>query len=192
MSVQLNSHDLLRVNVIGNSGSGKSTFSKRLAEKLGSPYLEMDLLFHGPNWTQPAPEVFQDRIREAVSGERWVLDGNYHGKTYEIKWPRSTSVIWIDTPFVHNLWRMVCRTMNRAWTKKELWPGTGNRESFRQALFSTDSMILWMLTSYPKIQKRYSQIQRNPPYEHFKFIRLAGNREVEKFFTELDLVSRRR
>lgn len=184
----LTSQDLLRVNVVGTSGCGKSTFSKRLAGILDSPYFEMDQLFHGPNWTEPELEVFQNRIRDATSGERWVLDGNYHSKTYEIKWPRTTTVVWIDTPFIRNLWQTSCRAMNRAWTQKELWPGTGNRESFRQSLLSTDSIILWMIMSYPRIQKRYSALQRELPYSHLKFVRLTGKRAVEEFFAEVEVL----
>ncbi|MBT4141869.1 MAG: adenylate kinase, partial [Chloroflexi bacterium] len=30
----------MRINVIGTSGSGKSTFSKQLAQKLDCPYIE--------------------------------------------------------------------------------------------------------------------------------------------------------
>ncbi|HDY8086621.1 TPA: (d)CMP kinase, partial [Vibrio vulnificus] len=33
-----------RINVIGTSGSGKSTFSRQLASKLKYPYLEMDAI----------------------------------------------------------------------------------------------------------------------------------------------------
>ena len=31
-----------RINIIGTSGSGKSTIGKKLAEKLGYPYFQMD------------------------------------------------------------------------------------------------------------------------------------------------------
>src|SRR5207247_4580735 len=38
-----------RVNVKGISGSGKTTFSRELAERLSVPYLELDAIHHGPN-----------------------------------------------------------------------------------------------------------------------------------------------
>ncbi|MDW1988695.1 AAA family ATPase, partial [Vibrio sp. 811] len=34
-----------RINVIGSSGSGKSTFAKALAQKLDVTHIEMDKLF---------------------------------------------------------------------------------------------------------------------------------------------------
>ncbi|MBI2773844.1 MAG: hypothetical protein HYX56_05070 [Chloroflexi bacterium] len=52
-----------RVNVLGSgSGVGKTTFGRRLAEKMGVPFIELDALFstrrtlaHDPadHWTDP-------------------------------------------------------------------------------------------------------------------------------------------
>ena len=55
-----------RVNVKGTSGSGKSTFGRELAERLGVTYVELDALHHGPNWAEPTAEEFQARVREAM------------------------------------------------------------------------------------------------------------------------------
>lgn len=188
MNADLTPQDLLRVNVVGTSGSGKSTFSKKLAETLGSPYVEMDAMYHGPNWTEPAPVVFRERLTEAISGDRWVLDGNYHSKTYDIKWPRATAVIWIDPSFSLNLWQAVTRAANRAWTQQELWPGTGNRETFRKSFFSRESVVLWTITSYHRLQRRYGDAMNNPPYEHLKFVRLDGRRSAAKLLSQISTV----
>lgn len=41
-----------RVAVVGNSGSGKSTFAAELARRLGVPWVELDAVFHQPGWTE--------------------------------------------------------------------------------------------------------------------------------------------
>ena len=43
--MKLNTSMLDRINVIGTSGSGKSTFSKELAGKLNLLHIEMDYLY---------------------------------------------------------------------------------------------------------------------------------------------------
>lgn len=48
-----------KIAVAGGAGAGKSTLARRLSEILDLPYVEMDSLYHGPNWT----------VREA-----WVAD----------------------------------------------------------------------------------------------------------------------
>jgi hypothetical protein len=72
----------VRVNVKGISCSGKSTFSRELAERLSVPYLELDAVHHGPNWTEASAEELQARVREfmASAHEGWVIDGNYEPK----------------------------------------------------------------------------------------------------------------
>ena len=56
-----------RVNVIGTSGTGKSTFSKKLAEKLEVPYLEMDRIFWLKNWEEPSNEVFFPKLEAELT-----------------------------------------------------------------------------------------------------------------------------
>lgn len=190
MDFDITPQDLLRVNVVGTSGSGKSTFSKKLAALLGSSYIEMDRLYHGPNWTEPPVETFRTRVSDALTGDRWVLDGNYHSKSYDIKWPKATAIIWIDPSFTLNLWQAVTRAANRAWTQKELWPGTGNRETFRKSFFSRESVVLWTITSYHRLQKRYGDVMQNPPYKHLRFTRLRGRRSTATFLDHIAKVVR--
>ena len=171
--------DLQRINLIGTSASGKSTLGRKLSDLLDSPYVEMDTLFHGPNWSQAPPEVFRARVADAVNAPRWVLDGNYH-KTSDLKWARATMIIWLDIARLPNLYRAAKRAVHRSWTQTELWPGTGNRESFRQTFFSRDSMILWTATSHKQRRRLYSQIEQSPP-DGVKFICLPNFRSIEQF-----------
>ena len=172
--------DLQRINLVGTSSSGKSTLGRQLSEILDAPYVEMDVLFHGPNWTEAEPEVFRQRVADAVAADKWVLDGNYHSKTHDIKWSRATMIVWLDMPYATNMYRAVCRAVHRSWTQQELWPGTGNRESFRQTFFSTDSMILWTAKSFWRLRKRYAKIKRDPP-KGVRFIQLSNTADVERF-----------
>jgi len=152
--------DLQRINLVGTSGSGKSTTGRRLAEILKSPYIEMDVLYHGPNWTQAQPEVFRARVAGAIAGPRWVLDGNYH-RTSDLKWARATMIVWLDIAWVPNMYRAVGRAVRRSWTR-------------------TDSMILWTATTHHQLRRRYSQVEQSPP-EGVKFIRPRSIRGVEQF-----------
>ena len=47
-----------RINIVGTSGSGKTTFAKSLAQILTYEYIEMDQLFWGPNWNCPSDEEY--------------------------------------------------------------------------------------------------------------------------------------
>lgn len=175
---------VFRINVVGTSGSGKSTLSRKIAELLHFPYLEMDRIFWKPNWTEPDKAAFAEDIRKAVAGERWVLDGNYD-RTAKIKWERVDLVIWVDYSFPRTLCQAILRTLKRSMTRQELWPGTANRESLYRSFFRRDSIVLWTITSYGTVKKRYLEAMANPEWKHLTFIRLRNHRETEEFLNFL-------
>ena len=66
-----------RFNVVGCSGSGKSTFARKLAKQLGCPCVELDALFWGPNWTESTDNALFQKLDTQLTGDSWVVDGNY-------------------------------------------------------------------------------------------------------------------
>jgi adenylate kinase family enzyme len=175
---------LSRVNVVGCSGSGKSTLSRRLCERLNHPYFEMDALFWKKDWTESCDEEFFPRLEKALSRETWVLDGNYD-RTIPIKWDKVTAVIWVDYSFARTLAQAVCRALRRAWSGEEIWPDTGNRESFVRTFFTEDSVLLWTVRSHKTIRKRYSERMADPKFRHIHFVRLRSPAETRAFLDSL-------
>lgn len=183
MSNKLQASDLLRVNIVGVSGSGKSWLSKRLADQLGTPRIELDQLFWRPNWTESEIPAFRDKVEAAVQPKRWVLDGNYHSKTKDIKWRNVTMVVWVDNSFARTFSQAFVRAVKRIWHKEEIWPGTNNRETFRMTFLSKDSILLWTLFNFHGIRRRYAAIQSDQKDRNFEFVRLSGRGEVKDFLS---------
>jgi adenylate kinase family enzyme len=173
-----------RINVIGTSGSGKSTFSKELAAKMDIPYLEMDKIFWGPDWTLPEDEVFFKKLESKLSGDGWVLDGNYT-RTTAIKWQKVELVIWLDFSLFIVMSRIISRAIGRVVTQVELWEGTGNRESFKK-LFSRDSIVLWSWNTYRSNRKKYTEMMADENFSHIKFVRLREPREAQELLDYID------
>ncbi len=172
--------DLARVNVVGTSGSGKSFFSKKLAEKLGHAQIEMDRLFWLPNWTLPKDEDFFRKLEIALAGEYWILDGNYD-RTLPIKWARATTVVWIDYSRTRTLLQAIRRAITRSLTREELWPETGNRESFARTFLSKESILLWTWRTHANIIQRYEARMTDPEFSHIKFVRIRSPSEARGF-----------
>ena len=169
-----------RLNVIGTSGSGKSTLGRQLANQLDLPFVEMDAVYWGPNWSEPTEDELLARIGEVTSGERWVLDGNY-SRTTPIKWQRVQLIVWVDLPFWLTIGRVTRRSLRRSIRGEEIWQGTGNRESLTGTFLSADSVILWAIRSYRRNRDRYSKLMRAPKYSHVPFVRLTSERDVREF-----------
>ncbi|WAC17800.1 adenylate kinase [Luteolibacter sp. SL250] len=174
-----------RINVVGVSGSGKSTLAKRLSTVTGIRHIEMDALFWKPGWTGTAENEFLAKVEHALAGEEWILDGNY-SRTQPVKWRRATMVVWVDFSFPRTLWQAARRAFGRSFTKAELWPGTGNRESFRKSFFSKDSIIWWTITSYGRQRGRYLRLMEDPEHAHLTIIRFRSPREVSRFLMRFE------
>ena len=170
----------MRINVVGTSGSGKSTFAKSIAQKYRVPYVQLDELHWKPNWEESSDEEFFPKVEKALLSDRWILDGNYK-RTIPIKWKRVQMVVYLDLPFHIVLYRVVKRSFLRGITKEELWHG--NRETVWIHFFTSDSMILWTLRTFHKNRKKYTELFAREEYSHIKFVRLRNKREVESFIT---------
>jgi len=67
----------MKISVIGHSSSGKSTFSKRLAEVYGYPVLHIDKIFFEANWVERDKKVVESEIRSFMDSQNWIIDGFY-------------------------------------------------------------------------------------------------------------------
>lgn len=165
-----------RINVVGTSGSGKSTFSRELAAVLELPHHEMDAHYWLPGWQGRSDEDFHSRIAGVTAREAWVLDGNYT-RTIPVKWARVECVVWLDYSLPVTFFRGVRRAVSRAVSRKEIWPGTENRESFRQTFLSRKSILLWTLQTHGANRRKYSDLAEKS--EGFPWIRLRHPRDAK-------------
>ncbi len=168
----------MRVNVLGTSGSGKSTFAKRIAENMGVPYVEMDALFWKPNWRETSDTEFILKIEDSISGDGWVLDGNYT-RTIPTKWKRVQMVVYLDLPFWTVAYRLIKRSLVRTLTHQELWSGC--RETIWKTFLSRDSVLLWALKMFQTNRERFEEYSRDSDFSHITFVRLRSREAVENF-----------
>lgn len=83
--------------VIGCPGSGKSYFSKKLAELTGLPLFHLDMIWHKPDRTTYTREEFDDSLEKIVANKKWIIDGNY-SRTLETRMKKCDSVFFLDLP----------------------------------------------------------------------------------------------
>ena len=172
-----------RIAVYGQTGSGKSTLARQLGDRLGLPVIELDALFHRANW-EPTPE---DEFRAKVlaeldkSADGWVCDGNY-SMVREIVLPRADTIVRLRLPWRVSFWRLLKRTIRRAWTKESLW-GT-NYESWRMAFLSKDSILLWGITHHRAHARNFERNLERTPHRA-SVIELRSSREVAAFLASV-------
>ena len=102
----------------GTSGAGKSTLAREIGNRFGMPYLEVDSIYHGPNWTRRP--TFPADQRDFVAGPTWVTE--WQGQR-QLLARRADTLIWLDYPTWLVMYRVVKRTIRRAVTRETLWAG---------------------------------------------------------------------
>jgi adenylate kinase family enzyme len=136
-----------RVAVISSaSGNGKTTLGRALAARLGVPFVELDSLVHGPNWTETSDAKLRALVEPIVRSGGWVIDGTYRSKIGNLVLDAADTIVWLDLPL--HVWvpRLLRRTLRRLAGREALW--NDNRETLRGAFGGRDSLFGFALRTH--------------------------------------------
>jgi hypothetical protein len=177
LSVGYPAPPMRRINVVGSSNAGKTTMARALAKRLGIAHIELDALYWGPGWRPVPTDEFRIRVADALAGPEWVADGGYQ-IARDIIWSRADTIVWLDFPLHVILRRWAGRTIRRIRSQDEFWPGTGNRESLRNAL-RPGGLLWWILRHHRgKRRRTAARLAARPDLE---VIRLRSPAEAERW-----------
>ncbi len=157
----------MRILIIGTSCAGKSAFARALGSQTGLRVIELDALYWGPQWMPREVAEFRRLVADATAGDAWIVVGNY-GTVRDVLWPRATTAIWLNYPFLTVFWRALRRTIRRTLTREELW--NGNRESLRRSFFSRESILWWIITTHRRRREEFSQLRARNEYPSLTWI----------------------
>jgi adenylate kinase family enzyme len=172
----------LRVLVVGTSCSGKSTFARELAAIAGRRCVELDEIYWGPNWTHKTDDEFRAATAQAITGEEWIVEGNYRA-VREVLWPRATLVVWLNYSFSTVFGRALRRTLRRGFSRQELWHG--NRESLWRSLFTTESILWWVITTFHHRRRQFTDLRAAQTYPNLSWTEFRRPDEASTYLSRL-------
>lgn len=160
--------DYNKIIVIGCCGSGKSTFSKQLADMTGLPLYHLDNIYWLPDTSHLERPEFIRRQKEIMQGEHWIIDGNYGG-TMEYRIKECELAYFFDMPTQVCLEGVMKRDKSRADIACELEP---------------DKELLDYIKNYQKESKpRVRQLFKR--YPDVKVITFKSHREADDYISDL-------
>lgn len=84
-----------RILVLGCSGSGKSTFARKLHDCTGLPLIHLDNIWWKADRTHITREQFDWKLDSLMKREKWIIDGDY-SRTYEKRIRSCDTVFFLD------------------------------------------------------------------------------------------------
>lgn len=173
--------NLERIAIVGTSCAGKSTLARKLSRRLGTPHVELDELFWGPNWTARSAEQFLTSVDRATAGPAWIVDGNYSAAR-PLVLERATAVIWLNYPFSTLMRRAVSRTFWRLITRERIF--NGNREPLLGFLHSY-WIPWWVLRTCGDRRREYAELLASPECGHLRVIEIRSAQQLTEMLAEL-------
>jgi adenylate kinase family enzyme len=174
----------MRVVVVGTSGAGKTAMARRIAAALDLRFTELDRLHWEPNWealTVTNPDEFFRRVDAATSGDAWVCDGNY-ALVRDLIWRRATHLVWLDYSRTVVMYRVIKRSVARAFDQTELW--AGNREDWRR-WWRPSHPIRWAWSTWRERRSRFEELLNSEQCRHLTVLRLQTPRDATKVIDQL-------
>lgn len=164
-----------RIMIIGCGGSGKSTLAQQLGQKLGLPVVHLDKLFWTPGWVSIPKDEFDRVHEEAISKDKWIIDGNFD-RTIPVRLQRCDTVIYLDFSRFACLMGVLKRVLT---TYGKVRPDMGEGCPERIDL----DFLKWVWNfNKNKRERNYSLLNKA---EGVRVIILKNRRMVIKFLSEL-------
>ncbi len=153
-----------RIAIVGPVESGKTTLAVRLGTRLSVPVLDLDDYY----WRRSrlaTDEEWITKHSELVSGERWVISGDYRAVA-PARFRAADAVVWLDLPRPTCLYRATLRKLEGhpapltdSW--RWIWRYANHgRHDTATALASSDlSCSIYRLRSSDDVTSFLSQIE---------------------------------
>jgi len=165
-----------RVLVIGPGGAGKSTFAKRLGEALNIEVKHLDVAYWRSGWSKPSEDEWVQTVNQLISGDTWILDGNFGG-TLELRLRHCDTIIFLDMPRLLCVWRVVKRRLlYRNRSRPDMAAGCHEKLDL--------DFLLWVWNYSQRSRPRVVKLLREQAGGK-EVVWLRSQREVERFLARL-------
>ena len=165
-----------KILIIGSGGSGKSTLSKSLGEKLGIEVFHLDKFYWRSGWVKPDSDEWIQTVEQLLARDEWIIDGNYGG-TLRRRVESCDTIVFLDLSKIVCLWRILKRRLTyRQQARPDMAEGCFERLNLE--------FVSWVLNYSKRTRPKVLELLRlNAPSK--KIFWLTSPQQVEAFLTSL-------
>jgi adenylate kinase family enzyme len=165
-----------KIVVVGVSASGKSTFSRKLAEETNLPLIFMDEIMWNPGWEYIGDEATVQRLDEESSKTEWIIEGYITKEARKFVFERADKIIYLDySPWVAS-WRYLKRWWNHRVHPRPELEGSPEKFSFKFL------KLVWTKGEAISLNRFLKEVS-----DQSKIITFHSPKETESFLRSLDL-----
>lgn len=163
-----------KIVIVGVSASGKSTFSKKLANILDIPVTFMDSIMWKPGWVYAGDEFIIEKLRDVSGNSDWIIEGYIKTEARKFLFEKADLIIYLDYPRYIPAWRYIKRfLMHRKNARPEL---EGSPEKFSFEFLRR----VWMKWETIALDELLNNIE-----DKQKIIKFHSPKEAERFLINL-------
>ena len=141
-----------KVAIFGNTGGGKSTLARQLAEATGLPLYSLDKIQYEPGGRKVPHDEYLDAHADLLKQDAWIIDGFGGVSSAWERFSVADTLIYVDLPLLtHTIW-VTKRLIKGLFVNPEGWPE--NSPIVKSTLKSY--RVLWLC--HRKLTPAYRQL----------------------------------
>ncbi|GLX78587.1 topology modulation protein [Thalassotalea insulae] len=111
-----------KIAVFGKPGSGKSTFSKKLASVTGIQLHQLDSIVYNSDGSQVDSQTYHEKHQNILVSDSWIIDGFGPIASFNKRLDAADTLIYINLPYTVSYWLVTKRLLKGLFIKPEGWP----------------------------------------------------------------------
>ncbi|MEO8664390.1 MAG: hypothetical protein ABI462_02745 [Ignavibacteria bacterium] len=172
-----------KILIVGISGSGKSTFSKKLGKALNIEVHHLDKYFWKPGWKKTESAQWDDLLLKLMAKDSWIIEGNF-ARTFKMRSMHADKVIMFDYPSVKCIYRISKRILK---SKLRIEKRTDMAEGCNEKWFDREFLYwVWHFNNNvrPKMYGALDEIN----FDKRNLIVFNKNKDVKKYLQNVKTV----
>ncbi len=169
----------MKILIIGNGGTGKSTLAQKMGETLAIPVTYLDLIMWNKDWDRLSEKEFTKALAKITPLQDWIIEGwGYHSTLFN-RIEKADIIVYLQYPLAFCLKSVLERNKKYNHKKNPFDPFEDDRLS-NHSLF--EEAIHKMHEDYePELRKWIQQWE----YSLKKFYVFKSRAELEKGYEKM-------